>query len=500
MKVMSRINQLIQEESDVMRLLGSLSEKLRSLFPWGDFRFYLAQDGTGSFLPAGNGRNEDFPSHIEANGIPPGFTSILLDSRGRRFGILLLRRKPSFPAPDEEDMVLARTIGRLTARGLHRIEIDRKLSNKLVQLEILNHLSYEISSSITANTKLQNIVRHVRRILRLSTVSLWLVDTTGQFLIKEATSADRASKVSEAEGEGDEKLARWQAANCRPFSIFDGTPDGLVLPAGPARGFISLPVSCKGQTRGVLNLFWRTERQSPFEFDKIGESMEFLTGITNQLAIFIENRYLQKHTTFLKEIHHRVKNNLQNVASILRLQIRRLEGISAEQALTDSISRIMSIAVVHETLCQGEIGMVDLRRLIDNVSELSLAGQVEPRVTVVISGLSVMVPSREATSLALVINELIQNAARHGYKGQDEGTLAITLGRAGHHVSVTIADEGAGLPTGFNPDTDGNLGLTIVRTLVNDELRGKVTMANNARGTIVRVAFPLRKNYYDIRP
>ena len=501
MKAVSRINQIIQEEGDAMRLLGMLSEQLNGLLPWARLRFYLPTGVPHVFSLAASGNGDGFPPEIHGRAVPDGSIAIPLDSHGRRFGLLLFRKNADNVEPDEEDMVLLRTIGRLTARGLQRIEVDRRLTNKLVQLEILHNLSYEISRSITGNAKLKNIVKHIRRILRLSAASLWLIDPAQQFLIREATCEDRASKASQAQAEYDEGLARWQIEHCKAISMADtskgASPVEIVSPF--ATGFISLPVSYKGQIRGILNLFWRLGREVTLHRDEMQESVEFLSGIANQLAIFIENKYLQKNTTLLKEIHHRVKNNLQNVASILRLQIRRLGGISAEQALHDSISRIMSIAVVHETLCQGEIGMVDLRKLIDNVSKLSLSGQLEPKVTVSISGATVMIPSREATSLALIVNELIQNVARHGYRGMSEGRVSIALGLAARSVSVTIQDEGKGLPENFNPDEDGNLGLTIVRTLVKDELRGRFRLRGDGR-TTARIVFPLPKNYHELRP
>jgi two-component sensor histidine kinase len=246
-----------------------------------------------------------------------------------------------------------------------------------------------------------------------------------------------------------------------------------------------------------MNSFWGIENKTSFDFIHVEESMAFLAGIANQFGIFIENKFLQKNTTFLKEIHHRVKNNLQNVASILRLQIRRLSGISAEQALNDSISRIMSIAVVHETLYQGEIGMVDLRKLVGNVSSLSLAGQLEPNVRAEISGPSIMIPSQEATSVALVMNELIQNAVRHACWERKEGKLSIRIEQVAKNVSVTVQDEGPGLPQGFNPEEDCNLGLTIVRTLVKDDLRGEFSL-RGGKGTTARIVFPLPKNYREL--
>jgi two-component sensor histidine kinase len=500
MKVMSKISQIIQEESDPTRLLTQLSDSLNNIFPWADWRFYLSASIARTFYLVKMRSDEGFPPQISDGKIPPGFTSIRLTSHGRRLGILLAQEKPGAVFPYEEEMAIAKTIARLTARGLQRMEIDRRLTKKLVQLEVLNRLSHEVSKSISANTKLKNIIKHVRRILKFSMVSLWLVDPAYEFLIREASDGDRESKLANRYTEYDEHLAKWQIGNCRPTSIDDLSKDDCFVKTTPplTMAFISLPISNKGQIVGILNLFWKSNAELSFRHDQTKETVEFLGGIVNHLAIFIENKYLQKHTTFLKEIHHRLKNNLQNVASILRLQIRRLEGVSAEQALNDSITRIMSIAVVHETLCQGDIGMVDLRTLIGNVSGLSLAGQIEPSMTVDISGPSVMIPSREATSLALVVNELIQNAARHGYKGQSEGKLSILVERFARNISVTIQDDGRGLPEGFSFEKDGNLGLTIVRTLVKDDLRGRFIL-NGEGGTAARITFPLPKNYYELR-
>jgi two-component sensor histidine kinase len=500
MKVMSRISQIIQEESDPTRLLSQLCDRLDNIFPWADWRFYLSASIAHTFYLVKMRADEGFPPQISDGKMPRGFTAIRLTSHGRRLGMLLAKEKPGAVFPYEEDMAIAKTIARLAARGLQRMEIDRRLTKKLVQLEVLNRLSHEVSKSISANTKLKNIIKHVRRILKFSMVSLWLVDPAYEFLIREVSDEDRESKLAGRYREYDEHLAKWQIANCRPTSTADLSRDDYFVKTTPpfTMAFISLPLSTKGHIVGILNVFWRTDAEHSFQHDQTKETVEFLGGVVSHLAVFIENKYLQKHTTFLKEIHHRLKNNLQNVASILRLQIRRLEGMSAEQALNDSITRIMSIAVVHETLCRGDIGMVDLRTLIGSVSGLSLAGQMEPGMTVDISGSSVMIPSREATSLALVVNELIQNAARHAYKGEAEGNLSIAIEQCAKNISITIRDDGRGLPEGFSFEKDGNLGLTIVRTLVKDDLRGRFVL-NGEDGTAARITFPLPKDYYELK-
>jgi len=209
----------------------------------------------------------------------------------------------------------------------------------------------------------------------------------------------------------------------------------------------------------------------------------------------IGNRFIQKDTTLFKEINHRVKNNLQNIASLLRMQIRRLDRVSAEQALSDSISRIMSIAVVHENLSRSEIGMVNMGQLIASISQFSLSGDSDqPIITLDISGLPILIPSKEATSLALVINELIQNALRHGILPESKGKLSIAISQTNGFVSVTVHNDGPGIPSDFDIDRDSNLGLTIVRTLVQNELKGSFTLVN-AQGTVATVTFPLPEMY-----
>ncbi len=497
MKMISGISQIIQEESDARHLLITLQEK-HNLFQWADWKFYLSANTPNTFSAlSGHGMNE-FPLQIRTDDLPSGFIPISLNSQGTQFGMFLLKRKSAKILPDKEDIALAKMIGRLIARGLQRIEIDRKLNAKLIQLEILNHLNNEISKSITSDAQLQNIVRHIRRILKLSAVSLWLTDDDYRFIVREAADEDEKSAWSPIDAKNDENLAKWQTENCVAISIVD-MPDNAAKKLSVSNtSFISLPISYKDRLKGILNLFWEADCRFFFQYKQIRESMEFLTGIANQLAIFIENKYLQKNTTFLKEIHHRIKNNLQNIASLLRLQIRRLDGISAEQALSDGISRIMSIAVVHETLCHGGIGIVDLRKLVDNVGKLSLSG-INSNVSIDISGPSVMVPSKEATSIALIVNELIQNAARHGYNGwQCDCKISVVIDKTAKNITVSIQDNGIGFPENFNANEDGNLGLSIVRTLVKDDLHGKFLL-NSGEITTAKVVFPFPKDYYELR-
>lgn len=203
-----------------------------------------------------------------------------------------------------------------------------------------------------------------------------------------------------------------------------------------------------------------------------------------------ERELVSKEAT-IREIHHRVKNNLQTVAALLRLQGRRMELPEARAALDDAERRIGSIALVHETLSQSFSDFVDfdeiadrlIRTVLDVSRESSGAGSVRcERI-----GSFGSLPGAVATPLAMVLTELIQNAVEHAYDG-DGGTLSLAVNRIRDRVRLRVSDDGAGLPDDFDPA--GSLGLTIVTTLVEGELGGTLTFEKRRpSGTTAAIAF-----------
>jgi len=499
-KGIKKINQLIQEERTLDALLQILTNELTKMLPWAECAFYLPASEGNTYTVASASSLGAFPRHLLGDALETHFISNWMDSHGERFGALVLKQRQEDNHPDEGDLELAETIGKLTAGALHQIKVDGRLDVKIKQLDILNQLGHELSRAISPNAQSQNIIRHIRKILKLSMVSLWVVDETHRLLVKEAVDLYADQTMDGPEKENDERLTKWQVKNYEPIFSTDRShakcPVELVSPF--PYEFVSLPIYYKGALRGVLNLYAKLNVLWAFQDDHLSENIEFLRTISNQVGVFIENRFLHKNATFYKEIHHRVKNNLQNIASLLRMQMRRLDRITPERALDDSISRIMSIAAVHEILSHGEPGMVDLGRLLGRISKVSLpAKKIGPIITLDISGPSVTIPSRLATTVALVINELIQNAVQHGIRNHPKGNVAIRVGQLSGFLAIIVHDNGPGLPRGFDMERDGNLGLTIVRTLVKDELRGKF-LIHQDEGTRAEVSFPIPKYHVNI--
>lgn len=199
---------------------------------------------------------------------------------------------------------------------------------------------------------------------------------------------------------------------------------------------------------------------------------------------------LSKDAT-IAEIHHRVKNNLQTISSLLRLQSRRLTSGEAKMAIEDSVRRIRSIALVHEAMLRepdDDVSMATIVRSLCKMIEESLDAPDRP-VRIVVAGEGGALPADRASAFAVVLNELVQNAVEHGFP-TGAARVEVLLGINEGSSLIQVTDRGAGLPAGFDLDTSAGLGLSIVRTLVRSELAGTIDLTTNEPGVIARLVVP----------
>ncbi|MYR08919.1 ATPase [Gordonia sp. SID5947] len=198
----------------------------------------------------------------------------------------------------------------------------------------------------------------------------------------------------------------------------------------------------------------------------------------------------------IREIHHRVKNNLQSVSALLRLQARRTTNPEARGALTEAVRRVASIALVHELLSGSVDEEVDLDEAVDRLVPILVdvaSGDATVRVTHR-DRLGVLA-AELAMPLVMVLTELIQNAIEHGFTGStSDSEIEVVADRDVRELRISVRDNGSGLPEGFEVATSDRLGLQIVQTLVSIELGGTLTMGSNptGRGTEVSIVIPLR--------
>ncbi|MBY6412439.1 histidine kinase N-terminal domain-containing protein [Rhodococcus sp. BP-252] len=206
-----------------------------------------------------------------------------------------------------------------------------------------------------------------------------------------------------------------------------------------------------------------------------GRSVGAIVLVRDVTEVKRRDRALLSKDATIREIHHRVKNNLQTVAALLRLQSRRTENEEARVALSESVRRVTSIAVVHEMLSMSVDEEVDLDEIVDRLVPIMLdVGTVDPRVRVKRTGKLGVFSAERATPLVMVLTELVQNAMEHGFEAGTAGTVLITADRSARWLDVVIHDDGQGLPTGFSLERSEGLGLQIVRTLVSVELNGSL--------------------------
>jgi two-component system, sensor histidine kinase PdtaS len=196
------------------------------------------------------------------------------------------------------------------------------------------------------------------------------------------------------------------------------------------------------------------------------------------------DRALLSKDATIREIHHRVKNNLQTVAALLRLQARRMNNEEGREALMESVRRVASIAQVHEALSMSVDEEVNLDEVIDRILPImNDVARVDAPIRINREGALGVLDADRATALVMVITELVQNAIEHAFESSaKQGCVTIRAERSARWLDVVVHDDGRGLPEGFSLEKSDRLGLQIVRTLVSTELDGSLGMHDVAGG------------------
>jgi two-component sensor histidine kinase len=217
-----------------------------------------------------------------------------------------------------------------------------------------------------------------------------------------------------------------------------------------------------------------------------------IQDVTDELQ---NEQELKIKTAMIQEIHHRVKNNLQTIAALLRLQARRTENPEVADQLRESVGRIISIAVVHEFLSHEENSVINIHEVSNRILAEVRNGVLDRSRPINLSlegSRSFLLPAQQATSCALIINELVQNAVEHAFNGLPGGSIVVRLAEQGDSLCIEIQDDGRGLPEEFDTQRQGGLGLQIVRSLVREDLKGEFELLRKANGdgVLAVVSFP----------
>jgi two-component sensor histidine kinase len=196
----------------------------------------------------------------------------------------------------------------------------------------------------------------------------------------------------------------------------------------------------------------------------------------------------------IQEMHHRIKNNLQQIVSLVRLEMRYSKFTTVEDALNDTLSSILAISNVHVLLSRDDLDSVSVKKVAENILIGTQQSIVPPGKTIhtLIEGDDFVLPLNKATSVALVLNELVLNAVEHGFKTLNEGKIKIQMKQDETEMRISVINDGERLPEGFTPRQSNSLGLSIVETLVRGDLQGTFNLENAVYddGIIAIVVFP----------
>ncbi|MYL35840.1 GAF domain-containing protein [Pontibacillus yanchengensis] len=251
--------------------------------------------------------------------------------------------------------------------------------------------------------------------------------------------------------------------------------------------FICVPVLIRSQVTGLISIYY----EDFYVYSK--EESQYLSALAKHAAIAIEDTRLMGRSTLLNESHHRIKNNLQSIVSLITLQknvYKKDKNKSIDELLDNVISRIKSIATVHNILSKDPTGrsIINLKNIIDSIIGIA---DTNPSIEVSLNIEDIFIPYNKATSIALIINELVINCHKHAFKDRKEGFIQIAASKFEDHVLINVYDNGVGMPDNFDLDNTESLGLNIMKGIVQNDFKGSMEIESEVEeGTHFIIKIP----------
>ncbi|MBK7180612.1 MAG: GAF domain-containing protein [Chloroflexi bacterium] len=360
-------------------------------------------------------------------------------------------------------------VGDLAAGALAKAQLYDKQRRQIEELRALAQISEVVTSPQYLDDILDVVTEMAAQAMGAAVCSIFLVDETGETLtLRSAKRADSPYQYRPPLRLGEGVIGQVVLTG-KPAYIPDVRADERYLGGELAReeGLVSLlamPLSVRERNIGVLNCY----TNEVVQFSE--EQLALFATLANQTALAIENARLVTNAAVVREMHHRIKNNLQTVAMLMQLQIPDADRLDTRQVLETNIHRIRSIAAVHESLSEQGFRLVDVKDVLERITRTTAESMLRPDqdVQIAVFGEPLPLPSRAATALTLVVNELVQNALEHAFVDCAVGRVEISLGRSPDELIILVRDNGRGLP----PNLEYGLGLELTTMLITDDLHG----------------------------
>jgi two-component sensor histidine kinase/putative methionine-R-sulfoxide reductase with GAF domain len=396
---------------------------------------------------------------------------------------------------DEDDVAFFQTVAGELAISIENARLysytDAKLRRKVAELGTLQRVSRKIASSLDLSEVLRAITEAARELTQSEAAAFFSIQDDDE---------SRIPVIDHVSGlpldVHDPESRHWLIRKV----IETGSSHSAVLDyvdEGPRRLYC-IPLRSARHQLGALCL--RLADDVEMTEDQLG----MLQAFSDSASIAVENARLYDElrqgldttSALLQEMHHRVRNNLQTVAALLSLQMRQTEDANGANALRDAVGRIQAIAAVHDLLSdERRLSGATIDQIARLVAEEAHSTMIRPglRINFDIPACEITVPSRTATILALLINELVSNAVRHGFRDREQGTISIRAHRHGDMATIEVENDGQHIAHDFRPEKSKGLGMRIVSRLVTSDLRGHFQIDPSENGTLAKITFPIER-------
>ena len=421
---------------------------------------------------------------------------IILFTVNKLIGVLTLQEKVVREFTEDE-IAFTETVSGQIAIAIENARLyemtDEKLREKVTQLSTLRHVTASLVSTVDRSEALDMIVQHAMTLTGADMSSIFELDTASQELkiVAHRGLSESYLNIRLQVGEGAIGLA---VQSGQPIVVQDAHSDPRLRTVASwvaeegYRAMCSVPLISHNNVLGGISVYTREQRR--FSHDEV----ELLAAFANDAALVIDKARLyeemeRQSTTkslLLQELNHRVKNNLQMMASLMRLQLRRVRASEVKETLALAQSRIESLGAVHDLLAEENTAptaeqLTTVQGVVKKVADIALntMAQQHQRVSLNVEAGEFPLGQRHATLLGLVLNELVCNALTHGLKQRAEGMILIEAEEADELLRVCVTDDGVGLPEGFNLAQSNGLGMSIVKGLM-EQIDGDFHMENVA--------------------
>ena len=436
--------------------------------------------------PWTDSRYQDYPGFDEQQ-----FQSILcvpLIDGEDLIGVLDVRTRRAYGYEQNEARVLSRIADQVARAMRHQARVST-LETKASRYEAVTAVTEVIAGSPYLEEILQLLVSFTAERLNYKVVTVRLLDEERDELVLRATQSESWAYRRKRSIRAGESFAGRALVEKRIITTTDVTksPDyigGELAEEQGLRSMACVPLIVRDNAIGVMTCYTGSEHQ----FSKV--ELSALEALAKQAAIAIEHAKLQVRTTLMQEMHHRVKNSLQQVVSLLRLELTEAGHRTVQQVINDSLARILAIANVHDLLSREDldrVGILDLANmLVQHNRSMILPGK---EIKINLKGENFALSVQQATQVALMLNEMLQNAIEHGFADYTSGAIDVDIIRVQDDAIIRVQNDGKKLPEDFDAHIDAHLGLKILANLAK-AIGGRFLLEMRYNRVTAEIIFP----------